>query len=173
VGDAVADQQSQMRHSYAGFANLISSAARRENATWPLFRIPDFELHAGEIRLQSQTEILACTNLIDPQDEAEYLNFVTENYVDSLNEGHMTLYGNLDRLVPFGYTPNFTTVGPDGFKPDTISQPYRSPFWQLSPRTHNRYVFIHCISNLIRLTFDTLFRSSRIFFTKLSVIVIL
>jgi hypothetical protein len=135
VGDAAVDQQQVMRRSYDGFAEFISVAARRENATWPLFRVPDFELLAGKIRLQSGSELVGCTNLVDAEDEEEYLKFVSDNYQDSLQEGHMSLYGNLDRLVPMGYTPNFTIVGPVGPMPDTTDRLYRAPTWQLSPRT--------------------------------------
>jgi hypothetical protein len=119
-----------------GFANLISSMAQGENATWPLFRIPDFELHAGQIRLQTGAEVIGCTILVDSKDGDDYLNYVTNNYEDSLREGHMTLYGNLDRLTAIGYKPNFTIVGPTGFVPDTMDRSFRAPTWQLSPRTY-------------------------------------
>jgi hypothetical protein len=139
VGDAAVDQQRLMRESYVSFANHISSAAQRENATWPMFRIPDYELHAGQVRLQSGSEVIGCTYFVDADDGDEYLKFVTNNYVNSINEGHMTRYGNLDRLVPKGYTENFTVRGPNGFLPDTMYAPLRLPKWQSSPR---KYLFV-------------------------------
>jgi hypothetical protein len=129
------DQQRQMLQSYAGFANVISSSARQKNATWPFFRIPDFELHGRQARLQSGSEFIGCTYVVYPDDEDEYLTFVTDNFEESIKEGLMTRYGNLDLLVPAGYIQNFTILGPEGFQPDTISRPYRSPGWQISPRT--------------------------------------
>ena len=137
VGDAAVDQQRRMRESYVGFPNLISSLAKNGNATWPIFRIPDFEIHAGQVRLQSGTEVIGCTYLVESSDTYEYLKFVTDNYESSLQEGHMTRYGNMDRLAPIGYTPNFTIFTPNGtFIPDTtIDRPLRSATWQLSPRT--------------------------------------
>ena len=74
--------------------------------------------------------------MVEPNEEEEYLDFVTANYEDSVIMGHMTRYGNLDRLTPIGYTPNFTTIGPTGCVPDPIDQAFRCAFWQLSPRMY-------------------------------------
>jgi hypothetical protein len=128
------DQQKRMRQSYVAFANLISATARETNATWPLFQIPYFELHAGQIRLQSGSEVVGCAYRVEPSDESDYLNFVTANHEDSAIEGHMTLYGNLNRLIRIGYTPNFTVIGPNGLTPDIIDRPIRWASWQASPR---------------------------------------
>ena len=134
VGDAAVDQQRSMRESYLGFANLISSSAQEANATWPMFRIPNYELHAGQVRLQSGTEVIGCSYLVESNDVEEYLKFVTANHEASLTEAHLTRYGNLDRLTPFGYTPNFTMITPDGIIPDKVDRPLRSATWQISPR---------------------------------------
>jgi hypothetical protein len=131
-----------MRESYVGFANHISSAAREANATWPFFRIPDFELHAGQVRLQTGTEAIGCVHLVESNDANEYLNFVTAHYESSVIEGHMTRYGNQDRLVPIGYTPNFTMVTEDGIIPDTIDRPLRSAIWHISPRMYENNILI-------------------------------
>ena len=133
-----------MLESYVGFANLVSSSAYEANATWPMFHIPNFELHAGQVRLLSGSEVIGCTYLVDSIDGDEYLEFVTANYEASSIEGHMTLYGNLDRLTPVGYTPNFTVITPDGIVPDTVTRQLRSPTWQISPRTLNSLTFIVC-----------------------------
>ena len=134
VGDSSVDQQRRMSESYVGFANHISSSAQEANATWPMFRIPNFELHAGQVRLQSGTEVIGCTYLVESSDVHEYLKFVTANYEASLLKGHMTCYENLDRLEPIGYTPNFTMITPDGIIPDIVDRPLRSASWQISPR---------------------------------------
>lgn len=137
VGDAAVDQQRRVRESYVGFANHVSSAAQQANATWPMFRIPDFELHAGQVRLQSGTEVIGCSYLVESSDVEEYLEFVTANYEANVKEAHLTLFGNLDRLAPIGYTPNFTVITPDGIIPDIIDRPFRSATWHISPRTLN------------------------------------
>ena len=142
VGDSALGQQRRMRESYVGFANLISSSAQEANATWPMFRIPNYELHAGQVRLQTGTEVLGCSYLVKSSDVQEYLRFVTANYEASLLEGHMTRFGNMDRLATIGYTPNFTLFTPDGLKPDIVDRPLRSAFWQASPRTLNKQSLI-------------------------------
>ena len=142
MGDAAVDHQGRMRDAFVGLANLISSAAYHENATWPIFRVPDFELHAGQVRLQSGAEIVAFTSFVEEKDADAYLEFVGQNYQPYAKEGHMIRYGNLDRLTPIGYTPNFTLVGPSGFSPDAIKRPFRMPFWHLSPR---KWYFVRAI----------------------------
>ena len=127
-----------MREAFVGFSNHISSTAKDINATWPMVRIPYFELHAGQIRLQSGAEIVGFQALIEPQDEEEYLKFVTANHEALAIEGHMISYGNLDQFAPIGYTPNFTTLGPNGYVVDIERRPLRMPFWHFSPRTLRR-----------------------------------
>jgi hypothetical protein len=128
------DQQQRMRDALTGFANHISSSARQENATWPMYRLPDFELHAGSRRLEAGVEIVVFSPNVEPKDVEEYLEFVTANYEDVVNEAHMIRYGNTNRLNPVGYTPNFQLVGPTGYFPDPQSRQFRGPIWQLSPR---------------------------------------
>ena len=128
------DQQQRMRDALTGFANHISSSARQENATWPMYRLPDFELHAGSRRLEAGVEIVVFSPNVEPKDVEEYLEFVTANHEDAVNEAHMIRYGNTDRLIPVGYTPNFQLIGPTGFFPDPQIRQFRGPIWQLSPR---------------------------------------
>ena len=134
VGDAAVDQQRRMRQTFVDFGNHISSTAIDVNTTWPMFRVPYFELHSGQVRLQSGMEYIYCSYFIYPEDAEDYLEFVTANYKDSVNEGHMTLYGNLDRLNATGYTPYFKIFGPNGTVEDTTEKPIRSGMWQISPR---------------------------------------
>ena len=134
MGDAAVDQQQRMRETFIGFAHHISSTARDLNATWPMVRIPYFELHAGQVRLQSGAEIVGFSCFIETENADQYLDYVTANHEDSVKEGHMIRYGNLDRLTPIGYIPNFTTFGPDGFVPD-VDRPSRMSLWHNSPPT--------------------------------------
>jgi hypothetical protein len=128
-----------MRQLFGTFATQISLSARQANATWPIFRIPDFELLAGQIRAQSGVEVIGCAYRIEPSNEEEYLKFVDANYEDSVIERYMTLYGNLDRLKTIGYSPNFTILGPKGLTPDIIDRPIRWVDWQSSPRTFSSF----------------------------------
>ena len=134
VGDAAVDQQRRMRDAFVGFAHQISSTAIDINATWPMVRIPYFELHAGQVRVQTGAEIVGFQSLIEPQDGDAYLEFVTAHYEDLAIEGHMIAHGNLDQFAPIGYTPNFTTLGPTGYFPDSVERKLRMPFWHFSPR---------------------------------------
>jgi hypothetical protein len=132
-----------MRDAFVGFANHISSTAQDLNATWPFFRIPLYELHAGSVRVQSGVEYIYCQYMVDSKDTGEYLEFISANYEDSMVEAHMIRYGNLNRLTPIGYTPNFTTIDSTGFVPDTMDRPIRSAMWQMSPRKFWSFMVIH------------------------------
>lgn len=135
VGDAAVNHQQRIRNALHGFAEQISSSARRENATWPMYRLPDYEVHAGIRRLESGSELMRLSPFVEKKDEEEYLEFVTANYEDSVIEGHMILYGNTNRLNPVGYQPHFQSTGPNGFFPDPQDHDFpRGPFWQMSPR---------------------------------------
>jgi hypothetical protein len=123
-----------MHEALVGFANLISSSAKDTNATWPMVRVPDYEVHAGQLRLLTGAETNGFQPFVEEKDEEAYLEFVTSNYEDVIREGHLIRHGNLNRLNPIGYTPNFTIIGPNGFSPDTTSRRIRMPFWYLSPR---------------------------------------
>lgn len=141
VGDAAVDQQRRMRESFVGFANHISSSAQEANATWPFFLVPNFELHAGQVRLQSGTEIIACSMFVEASDAEGYLDFVSANYETTVKEAHIIRYGNLDRLFPIGYSPNYTIETADGLILDTVDRPFRLPIYQISPRMLIKYFF--------------------------------
>lgn len=134
VGDAAVNHQQLMHKALIGFANHISSAAKTTNATWPMVIVPDYEVHAGQLRSLTGAETSGFQPYVEAKDEEAYLEFIAANYEDVIREGHLVRHGNLDRLAPIGYTPNFTFVGPNGFSPDTIDRPIRMPFWYLSPR---------------------------------------
>ena len=154
MGDAAVDQQRRMRDAFVGFAHQISSTAIDINATWPLVRIPYFELHAGQVRVQTGAEIVGFQSLIEPQDGDAYLEFVTAHYEDLAIEGHMIAHGNLDQFAPIGYTPNFTTLGPTGYFPDTVERELRMPFWHFSPRKFVLYS-VMCLLLCICFRFST------------------
>ena len=123
-----------MHKALIGFAKHISSAAKQANATWPMVRIPDYEAHAGQLLSLTGAETNGFQPFVEEKDEDAYLEFIAANYADVVREGHLIRYGNLNRLSPIGYTPNFTLIGPNGFFPDTTNRRVRMPFWHLSPR---------------------------------------
>jgi hypothetical protein len=91
---------------------------------------------------------MGCQYMVELKDAKSYLDFVTANYEDSIAEGHITRYGNLDRLKPIGYTPNFTIPSATGLVPDMADQQVRSVIWQISPRKiciHVFYRIVCCI----------------------------
>lgn len=135
VADAAVDHQTRLREALVGFAYHISSTARDINATWPMVRLPYYELHAGQVRLQSGIETIGFHSFVEPQDEEEYLEFVTANHEAFSLEGHMLCYGNLEHFTSVGYTPNFTTLSSNGYVVDDVDRQLRSPFWHFSPRT--------------------------------------
>ena len=128
------DQQRRMRQSFVAYATHISSTAIDVNATWPMYRIPRYELHSGQFRLETGVEYIYCNYLVDSNDTDAYLKFVTAQYEDSMVEAHMTRYRNTDRLNPIGYTPSFKIFSANGTVPDTMERPIRSALWQISPR---------------------------------------
>ena len=93
-----------------------------------------YELHASQVRLQTGVEYIHCQYVVTSKDADEYLKFITDNYEDSVAEAHLARYGNLDRLIPTGYTPYFKVFGPNGTVADTMDRPLRSALFQISPR---------------------------------------
>jgi hypothetical protein len=49
VGDNAVNQQKIIRDAYTTFCNFVSESAFIANATWPLYSLPDFEMHASNI----------------------------------------------------------------------------------------------------------------------------
>ena len=122
------DQQRQMRDAFVGFAHHISSTAQDLNATWPMVRVPNYELHAGQVRLQSGAETVSCFSFVEQNDEDEYLDFVTTNYEDNLKEGHLIRYGNLNRLIPVGYTLISRSLVPMDLLRIPLIEPFESRY---------------------------------------------
>ena len=78
---------------------------------------------------------------VEASDAEGYLDFVSANYETTVKEAHIIRYGNLDRLFPIGYSPNYTIETADGLILDTVDRPFRLPVYQISPRTLIKYFF--------------------------------
>jgi hypothetical protein len=142
VGDAAVDHQVLMHETIIAFAHIISSSGKATNTTWPLIRVPDFEVHAAQMRKLTGAETIGFLPFVEPKDEEAYLEFISANYEEVVKEAHMVRFGNLNRLTPIGYSPNFTLFGPDGIFPDPVTnRTIRMPFWYQSPRK-SIFVFV-------------------------------
>jgi hypothetical protein len=137
VSGAAVHQQQQMHDSHKEFCDLISSAAQGAKATWPLFHLPEYELHAGNLRKQCGAEAISIVTRVKDEDAAAALQYVSSHYESWVKESHMTRYGNLDRLNSVGFHPTFTVLGATGFEPDTANRSLHHGIWQSSPRTYS------------------------------------
>jgi hypothetical protein len=123
-----------MREAYKAFCNFFSQSAYDVNATWPFYSLPNFELHARTILKQTGAEILNVVQYIKDKDAVAALSYVEQNYEKWTTEGHMTRYGNIDRLTPAKYHPYFTLATPEGRVQDTKQREQHYGMWQFSPR---------------------------------------
>jgi hypothetical protein len=147
VGDNAANQQKIVRDAYVTFCNFFSQSAYDVNATWPLFSLPNFELHARSILKIQGTEILVVTQSIKDEDAPAALEYVNTHHEKWATEGHLTRYGNLDRLNKINYHPYFTVTTREGMRiPDTEKRERHYAVWQSSPRTYAGHVFSNELS---------------------------
>ena len=164
VGNAAVDQQQEMRDALFAFANFFSQSAYDVGAKWPIYSLPNYELHANSVLKQSGMEILSVTQYVKDSDKSTALKYVDENYERWVYEGHMTRYGNLDRLTPIKYQPNFTIVTAEGFIPDPVQRDIHYGLWQFTPRKFGlpcfastifsrsiNIIFLPCINSAARL----------------------
>jgi hypothetical protein len=136
VGDNAVNQQKIIRDAYITFCNFYSQSAYDVNATWPMYSLPNFELHASNIVKIQGTELLLIMQRIKDEDATDALEYVNNHYENWTIEGHLTRYGNLDRLNPVDYHPYFTLLTPEGRIPDPINRSVHYGMWQFSPRTY-------------------------------------
>jgi hypothetical protein len=75
------------------------------------------------------------TQYIKDADAPAALEYVNNHYENWTMEGHLTRYGNLDRLKRENYHPYFTLRSPEGRILDTENRSDHYAIWQFSPRT--------------------------------------
>jgi hypothetical protein len=136
VGDNAVNQQKIIRNAYVTFCNFYSQSAFDVNATWPFYHLPNFELHASNIIKIQGTEILYLDQQIKEKDAAAALDYVNTHHENWTMEGHLTRYGNLDRLNPVNYKPYFTLNTLEGKVKDTANRSLHYSTWMTSPRTY-------------------------------------
>jgi hypothetical protein len=139
VGNAAVDQQKEMRDGFVSFCSFYSQSAYEVNATWPIYALPNFEAHAGNMMKQTGVEILKVAHYIKDVDAKAALEYANQNYERWFVEGHMTRYGNLNRLnaTKTNYHPYFTLHDHNGTRvPDEVQREKHYALWEYSPRTY-------------------------------------
>jgi hypothetical protein len=112
------------------FSTFISSSARHDNATWPLFTLPDFE-HFGEgARDLSGALLLAFTPLVPNDTRAAWETYSVDNQ-GWIQEG-LNVLGETASQSTRGISENIYQKTTRSFVPE-IELPQYSPVWQLSP----------------------------------------
>lgn len=120
VGDGVILQQTSIRSSLVGLANVVSSHAVTGNLTWPFVTIPMFEMFGETAKRQANVEFVAMVNRVSSEDRDGYVKFVSGQHEDLTKAAHILHKGNLDRLNSDTslYSPYLTMATPEGFIPD-------------------------------------------------------
>jgi hypothetical protein len=112
------------------FSTLISSSARHDNATWPLFTLPDFEFFGKGSRELSGALLLAFTPLVANSTRAAWEEYSVANQ-GWIQEGLEVL----GKAAP----QSTRGISADIYQKTTranvaeIELPQYSPVWQLSP----------------------------------------
>ena len=140
-----------MHDALRSFANFFSQCAHDAGAVWPLYILPNYEMHASALRKQTGLEVLNVIQFVKDKDSIETLDFVNKTHEKWIHESHMFLYGNLDRLSPTKYHPYFGIITKEGRIPDTEKREMHFPTFVFSPRTSNSIFYGKCHSN--KLTF--------------------
>jgi hypothetical protein len=114
------------------FSTLISSSARHDNATWPLFTLPDFELFGQDARKLSGALLLAFTPLVTNSTRGAWEKYSVDNQ-GWIQEGLDVLGKTASQsLSTRGISPDIYKKTTRAFVPET-ELPQYSPVWQLSP----------------------------------------
>lgn len=126
-----------MHDALRSFANFFSQCAYDVGAAWPLFILPNYEMHASAVRKQTGLEILNVLQFVKDKDSIETIEFVNNTYEKWINESHMFLFGNIDRLSPTKYHPYFGILTKEGLIPDPVKRDMHYPMFLFSPRKFN------------------------------------
>jgi hypothetical protein len=132
MGDAAVLQQATMRDSFRAVTDSITVNALQTNATWPYYTTPFYEVYAGKALAQSRAEIAAHFCLVRQEDREKWGNYSAEHLIEWAHAGHMTKYGNLDRLNETNFIAEMRKPTAEGFIPDDDWYEYW-PMWLYSP----------------------------------------
>jgi hypothetical protein len=137
-----------MQSALRSFANFMSQCAHDAGAVWPFFILPNYEMHASALRMQTGLEVLNVLQFVKDKDANETIQFVNSTYKQWINESHMFLFGNLDRLSPTKYKDYFGILTAEGMVPDTEKRDMHFPMFLFSPRTSDYIFTLHYPLNL-------------------------
>jgi hypothetical protein len=133
VGDAAVQQQVTMRDAFRVVADVVTADAVRTNATFPFYTNPFWEVYAGKALQQSNAEIACFFCKVQPKDREEWGNYSMDHLTEWAHAGHMTKYGNLNRLNESNFIADIRKKNPEGiFVPDDEWYEYW-PMWLYSP----------------------------------------
>jgi hypothetical protein len=97
-------------------------------------------LHVRNIIKIQGTEVFYLIQCIKDEDADAAINYANIHHEEWTKQGHLTRYGNLDRLNPVNYNNHFTILSPDGSHvPDTEKRQDHYAVWQTSPRTYSAH----------------------------------
>jgi class 3 adenylate cyclase len=111
------------------FTTLLSSAAKNDEAFWPLYTLPDFEKFGSVSRALSGALLLAFTPLVTNATRTQWEEYSVKN--------QWWIQEGLDDLgidsTPRNITPFVYRKTAWSFEPELIGLEQYSPIWQMSP----------------------------------------
>ena len=133
VASAAMEKQQIIRDSVHTFTNIVTSSAVAANATWPLYALPDVEVHWKDLFKTTGMESGALANVVMDKDKAEWEEFAKGGHEAWVKEAHLYNKGNLESLTPVGYFTSITASdGLGGLTLQNRSEFY-VPTWSYSP----------------------------------------
>ena len=138
VGDAAIRQQIYLRDGLTTLATTLAVYAEtngNEEEQWPFITLPMFELHAENMRQQSNMETINFLPLVQHSERASWIEYANQKHESWVTEGHFLQTGSLDRLVGGDdtYHPYVSHRLADGsFENETELDSYFVS-WQYSP----------------------------------------
>lgn len=112
------------------FSEMISSVAKSTNQTWPFVTVPDFELHAGNVREMARADVVALTPYVDYSLRLEW-NKYSRSHLEWWRESRE----RSGRVVPENYQESMLPIySPTGqFRPQDEADHAHILYWQCSP----------------------------------------
>ena len=101
MADAAIDQQKDLRSALRSLSDTISLSANlvtNGNPAWPFFWPPMFQTYAEDFMEISQAEFVGISNIVQPNQRDEYIDFANSIHQGAVMEAHLIKHGNLDKL---------------------------------------------------------------------------
>jgi len=101
LANAALDQQKDLRQSLRMMEDMLAtSASMAGNGTspWPYFVPENFEALAMDYKKLANAEFLSLQNFVTHEQRESYVEYISTQYENFIQESHMTAYGHLDNL---------------------------------------------------------------------------